>query len=204
MVLLRGLLLQAGMLPDKAEEAQYNTLRRFMPSAGEALRYDTPSAQSLSNWTEVAKGENPRAAARATHPSSRHYAETKDDSSFYNKFVAVRAVEMAGSQPSDSPMDRGGSQPSADLLQNRNRGGGGGGGGGGRWWRLRRGHADVPSHVRYGDILSFLSLIQVAGNFRGRKPPASVPELGRMGCEGPSYDWGRWWMELGGFMAFIT
>ena len=60
----------------EAQGVKYNYIRRFLPTLGEVLRVDTTEAQSLSNWIEIADGRDCR-EARASHPTSRHYAGDK-------------------------------------------------------------------------------------------------------------------------------
>ena len=57
----------------------FNTFRRFMPTAGEALQFSETAMQSLSNWSERAAGAGPAETTRlrASHPSSRIYAGGK-------------------------------------------------------------------------------------------------------------------------------
>ena len=81
-------LLKIGMPYNDANKVEYNTLRRFMPSVGECLRFDSVEAQSLSNWVDIPKGVLGR-KERAGHPSSRLYAMTKDESSLLNKHKAI-------------------------------------------------------------------------------------------------------------------
>ena len=91
-----------GMEENEAKEMKYNSLRRYMPSLGEALRFDVAEAQSLSNWTEVPKGALAR-RERATHPTSRSYATTKEETALLNKHKAVAAlIRFVQSRASDS------------------------------------------------------------------------------------------------------
>jgi len=92
--LVRGLLAAAGLQPSIAETTSYKTLRRFMPTLGEALGFDEPDAQSIGNWIEVPKGAFKR-TSRASHPTSRTYAGDKDSTALINKLKALVAVHLA-------------------------------------------------------------------------------------------------------------
>ena len=56
-----------------AQGVKYNYIRRFLPTPGEVLRVDTTEAQSLSNWIKIVDVRD-RRGARASHPTSTHYA----------------------------------------------------------------------------------------------------------------------------------
>ena len=53
--LLQGLLLSLGMTRDEVLRVTYNTLRRSIPSIGEAAAFSQEDMQSLSNWMEIVK-----------------------------------------------------------------------------------------------------------------------------------------------------
>ena len=54
--------------------------------------------------------------------------------------------------------------------------------------------------VNYKDLLAAASLIVLPADFRGRKPMAEVLEQSLSDRElEDGYDWGKWWMALGGF-----
>ena len=78
----------------EAQGVKYNYIRRFLPTLGEVLRVDTTEAQSLSNWIEIADGRD-RREARASHPTSRHYAGDKLTFSGLVKAMCVEALCQA-------------------------------------------------------------------------------------------------------------
>lgn len=90
--LLKGVLVEQGLEDVQVAKASYNSLRRFLPSLGDSLGFSTDEAQSLSNWTEIAKGQGPQ-RERASHPMSRHYAATKEMKALLNKHKAVVALQ---------------------------------------------------------------------------------------------------------------
>ena len=103
-----------------------------------------------------------------------------------------RAVEIAqqsgaqssGSQPSDvhSSQVQHGSQPSGAQRA-----------------------GSVLRHPNYKDLLKAAGIIELPDNFRGRKPPVHCTESLRGGDEmDPDFDWGTWWMRLGGFKALFA
>ena len=55
---------------------------------------DTTEAQSHSNWIEIADGRD-RQEARASHPTSKHYAGDKLSSSGLVKAMCVQALCQA-------------------------------------------------------------------------------------------------------------
>ena len=82
-------------VPQTVEQGvKYNYIRRFLPTLGEVLRVDTTEAQSLSNWIEIADGRD-RREARASPPTSRHYAGVKLASSGLVKAMCVEALCQA-------------------------------------------------------------------------------------------------------------
>ena len=93
MDMVKGVFSEVGMNEADVKRLQYNSIRRYLPSAGEALRYDTAEAQSISNWTEIPKGVLSR-RDRATHPTSRAYAATKEETALINKHKAVAAMQL--------------------------------------------------------------------------------------------------------------
>ena len=87
----RSFLELIGVPKKEAQSVKYNYIRRFLPTLGEVLRVDTTEAQSLSNWIEIAHGRD-RGEARASHPTSRHYAGDKLTSSGLVKAMCVGAL----------------------------------------------------------------------------------------------------------------
>ena len=83
-----------GVPKTEAQGVKYNYIRRFLPTLGEVLRVDTSEAQSLNNWIEIADGRD-RREARASHPTSRHYAGDKLTSSGFVKAMCVEALCQA-------------------------------------------------------------------------------------------------------------
>ena len=93
---IQGLLLSLGMQRESVLRVTYNTLRRALPSIGEAASFTTPELQSLSNWTEVVKGagDETRAGERASHPTGRVYAGGKWTTAAIKRHKAVILVQM--------------------------------------------------------------------------------------------------------------
>ena len=93
--LLQGLLLSLGMARKEVLGVTYNTLRRCIPSIGEAAAFSQEDMQSLSNWTEIVKGADAGKQLKATHPTSRAYAGGKWITAAINRHKAVIVVHMA-------------------------------------------------------------------------------------------------------------
>ena len=87
----RSFLELIGVTKKEAQSVKYNYIRRFLQTLGEVLRVDTTEAQSLSNWIEIAHGRD-RREARASHPTSRHYAGEKLTSSGLVKAMCNEAL----------------------------------------------------------------------------------------------------------------
>ena len=97
--LLQGLLLSLGMAREEVLRATYNTLRRSIPSIGEAAAFSPEDMQSLSNWTEIVKSAGSDKELKATHPTSRTYAGGKWVTAAINRHKAVILVHMAANGP---------------------------------------------------------------------------------------------------------
>ena len=82
----RSFLELLGVPKKEARGVKYNYIRRFL--------VDTTEAQSLSNWIEISHGRY-RREARASHPTSRHYAGDKLTSSGLVKAMCVEALCQA-------------------------------------------------------------------------------------------------------------
>ena len=93
----QGLLLRIGLEREAALGVTFNTLRRTLPSVGEAVSFSTEEMQSLSNWTELVKGagSDETKTLKASHPTSRDYAGGKWISAAINRHKAVILCHMA-------------------------------------------------------------------------------------------------------------
>ena len=104
--LTQGLLLSLGMERGEVLCVTYNTLRRSLPSIGEAADFSGPEMQSLSNWSEKAKGAGGEGKVlRSTHPTSRTYAAGIFHSAAINRHKAVILAHMAAKALSISMAD---------------------------------------------------------------------------------------------------
>ena len=74
--ILRGALHQIGVPIEEATTAQYNKLRRFMPTLANVLRLEDPELQAIGSWVELPSGGGPAPTrkSRAIWIMGRHYA----------------------------------------------------------------------------------------------------------------------------------
>lgn len=74
--ILRGALHQIGIPIEEATTAQYNKLRRFMPTLANVLRLEDPELQAIGSWMELPSsgGPTPSRKFRAVWIMGRHYA----------------------------------------------------------------------------------------------------------------------------------
>jgi hypothetical protein len=97
--LMRGVLVRAGMLPGDAAITTYNTLRRFLPTAGDTLAFSDSEMQSISNWTDLpqSKSTGDGVQRKGNQLTSRIYAADKVTSAALNRFKAIIACQAAAS-----------------------------------------------------------------------------------------------------------
>ena len=91
---LRTFAEMAGVGHEDAKGLTFNTLRRFLPTLGEAVDLSPPELQSLSNWVESVKTTE-RQKPRASNPIYLRYAADKDTSAFLNKHKIIVAMQTA-------------------------------------------------------------------------------------------------------------
>ena len=97
--LMRGMLVRAGVPYEGVLPMSYNTLRRFMPTLGEAAGFDLTALQSLSNWADLPKAtaQSPAPSCRSALPTSLTYAADKVLSAAYNRHKAVIYAHLSSS-----------------------------------------------------------------------------------------------------------
>ena len=86
--LLRGSLMQINVDPQSAARAQYNRLRRFLPTAGNVVQLQPMEMQAVGNWTDIPAwggGEPGATKPRAVMHMGLHYAGDKVSRSFIVK-----------------------------------------------------------------------------------------------------------------------
>jgi len=93
--LMQGALIESGTSPDQAGQYTYNSMRRFLPTAGDIYEFDDVDAQALSNWQDVVHNSSGAKRERASRPMSRHYADNTTGSSAEVKVRALAATTAA-------------------------------------------------------------------------------------------------------------
>ncbi|OLP99622.1 hypothetical protein AK812_SmicGene17832 [Symbiodinium microadriaticum] len=83
-------LLQCGVPPEEAARAQYNRLRRFLPTGGQVLGMSPQDAQALGSWMEI-PFEDKRQSGRQDLMST-HYSGQRVLASMYAKRKVVQSV----------------------------------------------------------------------------------------------------------------
>ena len=86
--LFRGSLMQINVDPQSAARAQYNRLRRFLPTAGNVVQLQPMEMQAVGNWTDIPAGGGGEPGAtkpRAVMNMGLHYAGDKVSRSFIVK-----------------------------------------------------------------------------------------------------------------------
>lgn len=84
--ILRGSLIQINVDPTSASRAQYNRLRRFLPTGGNMVQLEPFDQQALGNWTEIPSGAGASGQkARAQMHMGMHYAGDKLSRSYVVK-----------------------------------------------------------------------------------------------------------------------
>jgi hypothetical protein len=93
--LMQGALIESGTSPDQTGQYTYNSMRRFLPTAGDIYEFDDVDAQALSNWQDVVHNSSGAKRERASRPMSRHYADNTTGSSAEVKVRALAATTEA-------------------------------------------------------------------------------------------------------------
>ena len=92
--ILRAALEDAGDSKDTAATATFNTIRRFLPTAANVLRFDVQTSQAIGSWEEVPQGDGP-ALGKAIRPMSLHYSAELALSSGEAKMEVLNAFVSA-------------------------------------------------------------------------------------------------------------
>ena len=71
-----GSLVQCNVEPDVAVKAQYNKLRRFLPTLGNVLGVSSEDCQAIGSWVEMPSGAS-TSSAKKREPMSLRYAGAK-------------------------------------------------------------------------------------------------------------------------------
>ena len=93
--LFRGSLMQVNVDPQSASRAQYNRLRRFLPTGGNVVQLEPLDQQAIGNWTEIPIGggrsEGERKPQAVVH-MGLHYAGEKLFRSYVVKAHVLRVL----------------------------------------------------------------------------------------------------------------
>ena len=93
--LFRGALMQINVEPVSASKAQYNRLRRFLPTGGNVFQLQPLDQQAIGNWTEIPDGGGREGGSRklqAVVHMGLHYAGEKLYRSYVVKAHVLRVM----------------------------------------------------------------------------------------------------------------